>query len=526
MKKNNYINTGEKNAYQLLYALTSLYLVFPTLFFAYGWLRWPINAITISLIIFFIIIVLKDVYQILLYLQKNWLPYNPISKTLAWITPPFLVLIVWLTFSGVGGLGFQNGDYDLKNVLLRSLIIQKWPLSMVVEGHQVKLVYYLNYYLPAAVVGKLLGWLEANAFMFIWSLVGVVLAFIWFVIISQISLKPKKVSRLLYLALIFCLAGGLDYIGAYIIKDMPFSLTRHIDNWAWHMQYSSNSTLIYWVPQHAIPAWLLTGMVVTSIYKMHDIKYLGVAIAASVLWSPFALLGIFPYTILLGIRYFSPKNSHYILNLESFIMIIVAFWTGGIWILYIASNKFSFPMTFIWNDIKDSQILLITLLQFWFLEFGFLAFLSIGYFTLNFDKHQEKKKIFNPPFPLYFNVYAVSILILVFLPFLKMGIYNDIVMRSSIPALFIFWAVISKILIDRPKRGKQYKFNALYTVILVTVLVGFFSSFVEITRSVENYQFGPPFFYDIRELGNENNTTAVMQRVGKDDTFFYHYLAK
>ena len=546
MKRNDFSNVGEninmevvfskplaieKNFYQLLYALTSFYLVFPTLFFAYGWLIWPFNVITVSVIVFFIIVTIKDIYKISLFLKKNWVPYNSISKIIGRVTPAFLVIVTWLAFSGIGGLGFQNGDYDLKNTLLRSLIIQKWPLSMVLEGSSTKVVYPLNYYLPAAIVGKMFGWIEANAFMFVWSLAGIVLAFIWFAVISQISFKQNNTSQLLHLVLIFCLAGGLDYIGAYIIKDIPFSLTRHIDNWAWHIQYSSNSTLVYWVPHHAIPAWLLTGMIVASIYKEHDLKYLGIAITASILWSPFTILGIFPYLMLLIIKYLSPKNRKYIFNSRSFVTNIIALWTGGIYLLYIASNNFSFPVTFIWNDIRNKELLISTLLQFWLLEFGFIAFLAISYFK--FMKHQgenkktsTKRQEYKDVSPsLYFGIYAFSILILILLPFLKMGIYNDIVMRSSIPALFIFWAFISKILIER-KRNTEIKFDVLYSIILVTVFVGFFSSFAEIARSVEFYRFGPPNFHDIREIGTENNLETVQQRAGRDDSFFYRYIGK
>jgi len=523
----------EKNSHQLLYALTSLYLVFPTLFFAYGWLRWPFNVITVFLVLFFIVVIVKDIYQTSKFLKNNWLIDNSISKIIAWVAPTFSVIVTWLAFSGIGGLGFQNGDYDLKNALLRSLVIQKWPLSMVLEGSSTKFVYPLNYYLPAAIVGKLLGWIEANAFMFVWSLAGIILAFIWFAVISRVSLKQKKTSQLLSLVMIFCLAGGLDYIGAYIIKDMPFSLTRHIDNWAWQIQYSSNSTLVYWVPHHAIPAWLLTGMVVTSIYKVHDLKYLGIAIAASILWSPFAVLGIFPYLIFLSIKYLSQKNRKHIFNSCSLVINIIALWTGIIYLLYIASNNFSFPITFIWNDIRDKQLLFSTLLQFWSLEFGFIAFLTISYFIYKFLKHNGenqttsrklKKKRSGLQF-LYIEIYAFSILILIFLPFLKMGIYNDIVMRSSIPALFVFWAVVGKILVE-PRRGFQNKFNIIHIFILITVIVGFFSSFSEIARSVENYQFGPPSFHDVPELGAENNLDTVQQRAGRNDSFFYRFIGK
>ncbi len=310
MKIDNFLNTEEKKN-KLLYALTSFYLVFPTIFFAYGWFRWPYNFITILLIFFILFLTMKDIYQNAQFLRKNWLKHSSISKTITWIIPAFLALIAWVSFSGVGGLGFQNMDYEIRNILFRGLITQDWPLTAAINGVSTNFVYYFGYYLPAAAIGKMFGWVEANIFIALWSFFGVLLAFVWFSAISQIFLK-KNAYKLLFLALVFCLAGGLDHIGIYITKDIPFSLTNFVENWI-GFQYSSNATLLYWVPLHAIPAWLLTGMVVTNIYKMQNIKYVGVSIAASIIWSPFAVAGISPYLIILAFICLLPQNRQHIL---------------------------------------------------------------------------------------------------------------------------------------------------------------------------------------------------------------------
>ena len=527
MKEDILVDSGRSEKELILIAFTSLYLVFPTIFFAYGWLKYPYNVITIFGIGIFFVFAIREIYQRLKSFRNNW----SVQST---FILPFVIIAIWLSLSGIGGLGFQNGDYDLKNTLLRSLIIEKWPLSMIVEGVSMKVVYHLAYYLPAAAIGKLFGWIESNAFMFLWSFLGVMLAFFWFVNISRIVVK-KNSSSLFYLTIIFCLAGGLDFVGAYFVKDMPFSLIKHIDNWAWHVQYSSQTTLMYWVPQHSIPAWLLTGMVVSTINKAQSIKYIGISVAASILWSPFAIVGIFPYLIVLGFMYLLPENRKFIFNRNSLIINAIAIWMGSIFLLYIASNNFSFPMEFIWNDIQNTRILVLTLLQFWFLEFGFLVFLIFAYNFVAQQKHtKEVKSVFQKSgdFWMFFSsnqkqhsLFLLSIMILFVLPFFKMGIYNDLVMRSSIPALFIFWSVISKILVER-NRGAGVKLKFLYTLISITVFVGFLSSFAEMARSIEFYQFGPPDFYSVREIGAENNVATVMQRAGRDDTFFYHYLGK
>ena len=46
------------------------------------------------------------------------------------------------------------------------------------------LTYYVAYYLPAALVGKIAGWTAANVVLFAWSATGAALAFLWLVVLS------------------------------------------------------------------------------------------------------------------------------------------------------------------------------------------------------------------------------------------------------------------------------------------------------------------------------------------------------
>ena len=68
------------------------------------------------------------------------------------------------------------------------------------------LTYYVAYYLPAALVGKIAGWTAANVVLFTWSAAGAALAFLWLVVLSE-----APVWRCLA---IFVLFSGLDLVGA------------------------------------------------------------------------------------------------------------------------------------------------------------------------------------------------------------------------------------------------------------------------------------------------------------------------
>jgi len=528
--------------HRLLRATTAFYLVFPTLFFAYGWLKWPFNFITVLLIMFFLVYTTKDIYITVKYLWENQREYIYTRKTIGWVIATTLTIITWLSFSGIGGIGYQNDDYRAKNALFNDLINQSFPLTATFSGVTTKIVYYYNYYLPSVAMGKIFGWKIANFSIFLWSLVGIMLAFAWFLTISQVSLR-KKTYKLFPLALIFCLAGGLDFIGAYIFKDLSFSWSRHIEFWVEYYQYSSNTTLVYWAPQHAIPAWLLTGMVVTSIYKTQNLKYIAMSIAASILWSPFAIIGIFPYLIVLLFSYIlSSQKRFFIFNSVSNTFNIIALWTGGLYLLYIESNSFSFPITVMWKVIENKRHFVATLLKFWFVEFGLLTFFVATYLLIHFFVYMSKNKkdsvslwqnwleALNKNFNIgsrQFGVFILSLAILIALPFFKMGIFNDLVMRGSISALFVFWAIISKIILDTNIRPySQLRLDIGYFFILVTLIIGFLTGYSEIVRSVENYKFGPPSSASVSSLGNEDRLELVNQRAGKDNTFFYRYIGK
>ena len=80
---------------------------------------------------------------------------------------------------------------------------------MVLDGVERNVVYYVGYYLVAAAVGKALGWAAANVAIFVWTGIGALLAFGWFGALSRVKLE-RKPGQLVWVTLVFCLAGGLD----------------------------------------------------------------------------------------------------------------------------------------------------------------------------------------------------------------------------------------------------------------------------------------------------------------------------
>jgi hypothetical protein len=453
--------------------------------------------------------------------------------------PAFLLLAMWLALSGIGGVGHQNRDYiTAHNALLKDLILQEWPIRLKTTSINTPYVYYIAYYLPAGLVGKVLtSWKAANLAMFIWAGFGVYLAFGWFIKISRVNIN-RKVLPVFILACFFCFASGMDTVGYYLLQKHPFQFTQHIEFWADLFQFSSQTTLLYWVPQHTIAAWLLIGLIVNSLENQEYVKYLGIAAAATLLWSPFGVLGSIAYFFLTIYRYFSRYQSLRVIEFQSIFLTIAALWFFLITASFLASNSFDYPITFTVKELAPIKDYIIRLIEFWLIEFALLTILVIGYLcisknpTTNYGAQVPRNSQVGRSISgistnvdiktTQFYLFSIAFSTLLALPLFKIGYNNDLVMRASIPSLFIFWSFVAKVVID-PSKHYRVLNRLFYVFIILLLLIGSYTSISEILRSVKLYQISPP---PIEIVTDNQRTEKLIQRAGMDDAFFFKYFAK
>jgi hypothetical protein len=198
------------------------------------------------------------------------------------------VAVAWVSVSGAGGVGLQNlPDWNNKNVLMRDLLDKPWPV--VYEGGLI-LNYYFALYLPASLVGRLAGWDAAQWFMYGEVLVGTVLALLW-----VYSFSGRLGVKVLLLFIAF---GGLDLIGYRLAWHRMPTWGKSIEWWVSTLQFSSNSTLLYWVPQHCLSGWLLTALMLDEASRMRRVAFIGLFLSLCALWSPFVTIGLAPIALL------------------------------------------------------------------------------------------------------------------------------------------------------------------------------------------------------------------------------------
>ena len=120
-------------------------------------------------------------------------------------------LLLWVIVSGIGGFVWQNTwDHKFRNAVFKDLVRYDWP----VINENFALCYYLGFWLPAALVGKLFGLGAGYMAQVVWAFIGVYIAFL---IICQ-YLKSIKISNLL----IFIFYSGLDVFLFYIFNKRFF----------------------------------------------------------------------------------------------------------------------------------------------------------------------------------------------------------------------------------------------------------------------------------------------------------------
>ncbi len=406
--------------------ISILYLLIPFLIFCLGYLK-PFISLCITLIFVWLIV-------------KNWRSTPQESRS--WllsrrnIVITLLVVLLWVGFSGIGGFAFQNTDFHIRNAIFRDLINFDWPVKYYTNPADpsipYNLVYYIGFWLPAALVGKVAGWLAANIALYVWSVLGIVL--------TLLLLSSKIKLTLLKLALVLIFFSGMDGLGT-LIKMIAISNTPnllwppifHLEWWMPGFQYSSFTTQLFFVFNQAIPAWLCMAL----LYVVVDRKNILLIWSLCCFLAPFPAMGMFPYVLLkIPKELFDAEDFHAKPKLQTisvffarllqdvralltFENILGGGLVLGISLLYFSSNiQFS-------KTAASPEVPILWLFYIIFLLFDGLILWSI----------------FRGRYKANLNWYLAGAL-LIFIPLIKIGSAPDFCMRASIPTLFmlLFWS--------------------------------------------------------------------------------------
>lgn len=504
----NFIKKFTVKPFFSLEGATVLYLTLPYIIFILGWVNIFI-ALPITALLLFTLLSYGQEIQDRGFekLKENWNTWNTQTKVLKtnWLLIILVLVLAWVLISGSGGFFRQNDDYGKHNSILRALIETPYPAHYDFEtmydkaykhgdflpllgraenaDHAFTIVFYIAYYLPASLAGKAFGWGAALFTLFLWTLAAVLLAVFWFLrFIKHFSPLP---------VIVFILFSGMDVLGTMLLTKEAITGTLHMEWYAGIdlFQYSSNTSSLYWVPQHILTSWLATSLIFYNGEYKKNSKYMAFITALAIFWSPFVFLGLFPFAIYSVVK--NKKDEIFTIH-----NLVTAPLIAGLVTLFIMSNPSDLPKGFLWDMVnlfeKWPNIFI-----FFLLEFGIYAILTV-------DRKPSPWKM-------------IALITLVLVPLYKIGRFNDFVMRISLPSLFILLIFICRYLFD-----KKTEFNGSKKLLVLFLLIGAISPLAEISRSIQGDNNCP------KELDRAEfiaNIRLSYQYIGITDSFFFKNLS-
>lgn len=442
----------------LLYWTSLLYLFIPVVVFVLGWLLWLIALPLTALI----------TYVLLSTFPRSQHPDPTNPFTLKTIVFSGLTSLAWVATSGVWNLGFgRTQDWDvMRNDMLSTLTKYSWPVTSTFADSSSlwTMRHYLAFYLPGPLIGKATGEnLSVTLFATgIWMALGV-----WIAFLLLLDLFSRFGNRKYIILFLFAGFSGLDAIGSRIqgtLSLRPSSLINggHIEWWAERFQFSSNTTLLHWVPQHAIPSWIGALLVIHIVRSRKNLSLIPIISVAMVLWSPFSALGVTLLALLLLIDaglFVEFINSIRAFRFKTFAILLTAIPL----VLFLQSGTSEIPQSFLFSN-GDFSHNVALLAKFIPLEFGLIAILT----GLIIRQRAKELAIISV---------ALSMVLMVVI-----GLYNDFAMRVS-PALLVVIMVNAGEALITPSRSRRIHAQR---IVLACILV--FGMITPLFEMISRYQ--------------------------------------
>lgn len=383
------------------------------------------------------------------------------GQSLAGLAVLLVFAAAWTSLGGAGHLFHANAiDWIPRYGVLRDLVVYDWPPRYLDEnGVELVLRAPIGYYLVPALAGKLAGVAWADFLLLLWTWLGVSLFFL-----ANIGGTPGK--RLLIL-MFFAAASGLDILGFVWMSDgyLP-NLGYHIEWWTNRMKYSSNSTMLYWIPNHVIPGWTLGAWLWRSQHSTDFLRRLPLIGLAVMLWSPLPFIGALPMIAVLAWRFraeLSIVAGEVVRTLAC--VLIPALLIGGYLLMSIGGIRS-------WAVVPPAG------LSIFFMEVT-LLFILLEVLVFGAIAFRVNQSV----------VLAAGLITLCLLPFAGFGPTNDLLTLGGIPALTVIWLVlINEMTSTLPMRRLS---NHTRGGLLVLFMIGAATPFQETYRALTERRWTP-----------------------------------
>jgi hypothetical protein len=441
---------------------------------------------------------------------------------------PIAALVV---MGGAGGVGWQALDWTKHNAVLADLVDQPWPVAWDVGGERLGLVYYVAWYLPAALAGKLGGWALANAVLCATTLAGALVAALWVMAFAR--------GAPLVAGVVLAGFAGLDVLVR--LPGWEWELDRAwrkiwwgfaSEWWAEWLNYPGTVGSLFWAPPQLLAAWLATALVIDAARRRDGGFPPALLLALASLWSAFGSLGAaalawVPAALAPGTwrerarRQLSPATAAGL----ALGAVVVAYYAAR-FEPYALPSAYTTGLTIVPNGFLPAALGLgwpeffrrISL--FWLLEFAVLGAL-LAWLLRPWRAARADALLL-----------AAALASLFALSFVRYGRWNDLAMRGSAPGLFALLVLAAGAL--RRLRARPLAAAALAAVLAV----GSLTSLAELRRIQRDALLGVPWYAaprraHVRDLFRQHldlppgtwRFDFVMQYVGPLRAPFFRWLA-
>jgi len=430
------------------------YLIFPLLFFM---TFYPLY-ITIPLDLFIL-------WQLGILIRKTNFNIKPTCSNV--IIALFLALLFASLIGIIPGSHIQpTADWMKHDAVLNDLSYCTWPPRF--DGMQLR--YYLGYYLIPAALSA--GVQELNyILLYGWTVIGLTIVFL--------AIAPYTSTRFFLFILAFIFFSGFDLFGGLLTNWLVGNRVHAgLDWWSNNvgMQYVSIMNLLLWVPQHALPAWILTTLFFNKKTSSIILSNAGLLFSATLLWSIFVPVGAFPYFLLRAVQ----QRTLFIFK-NGLTTIVV----GGPVLIYLLTNSAAIPMEMSWS-----------LPNFTVLNYFIFMLVEVGIWIIWLLLVQKSA---------YYDKSLIILLtiILSLIPFLHIGAGagNDFVLRASIPSLTILAMFICHVLVMKPNRWP------ILFVTLSLLVIASISPLMEVKEAISSQNKNEKWQVLLRESPYQITTT-------------------
>ena len=486
----------------LVHRLAILYLILPVAVWLVGWFEWWFGVPAAVLLALGLWRALAPSR-----VSLNWQAFFSVLRLALRPTTVALLLIsfAWVMTTAAGGVfDVNNTDWPFHRSIFLDLSDGDWPSEVLPDaitylGVPSLLRHYLGYYMVPGLLGNWFGQAALNWAVPLWTWSGVALILLMFN-------RGRSGWKAVVAALILIFFSGMDALRIALVEGWGiFEFRLILEGWPrievgrdhleWEglrsirIQFSSHMVGLMFVPKHFIAAALYTLLLLQLRRHMPFIAVSGVVLTAALFWSPFVAVGLLPFVAVFvaerGIRPFLSWQN-LLIPLPLAILLLV----------YLSSGSHDIPRGWFWDIHQGNlQEAIRVLLSLYLSEFLILAIVVLIL---------QPRMRANPFF-------IASLATLLFFPLYSLGLFNDLVMRGVMPALFILCYYCADTLVgssrDIETRGSFLRYFPLAFVVIV-LAIGAVTPLVELTRANNNHEFGLARY---EQLGDEYSIRGILE---------------